>query len=210
MKNIILFILLCICSISIHAQESLKNSITASIMRLEKNSQTIHNNLNFKFMTGIGYQRHFNRWSVGIKYEHGYNKIEDTNRRGQCSDCYVGTGNIKEDNIYLTSNYSAIDLFNSRLKLNIGMSIYYSYLNYSGDFGGGFAGGIWRENKTYNTFGFAPNISIVYYPIEYLFISIDATYRVGWSKTYNSPSNQHSSGNEFVLTAPELKIGVRF
>lgn len=210
MKKLILLILIGICAYTGHAQETFKNSISTSLIRLERNSQTSHHSLNLKFLAGIEYQRVFNKWSIGIKYEHGYNKIEDISRRGECYDCFAGTGYMKEDNVYLTGNYSVFNLFNNRLKFNIGLSLYYSYLNYSGDYSGGISGAGKRENSTYNTFGFAPNIAIVFYPIDYLFISVDATYRVGWSKEFNSLNNQHSNINEFVITVPELKIGVRF
>lgn len=210
MKKFILLSLIGISSYTAHTQEPLKNSISTSLIRLERNSQTVHHNFNLKFVTGLEYQRHFNRWSVGIKYEHGYNKIKDIARYQSCYDCIYGTGYMKEDNVYLTSNYSAFNLFNNQLKFNIGLSVYYSQRNYSGDFWGGYSGGFWRKNSTYNTFGFAPNISIAYYPIDYLFISLDATYRIGWSKMLSFQSYQKSNVNEFVLTSPELKIGVRF
>lgn len=210
MKKLILLLLIGILSYTGNSQETLKNSISTSLLRLERNSQTDHHNLNLKFMTGIEYQRNVNRWNIGVKYEHGYNKIEDIGRHGECYDCFTGTGYMKEDNVYLTSNYSVFNIFNNRLKFNIGMSIYYSYLNYSGDYYGGVSGAGKRENSTYNTFGFAPNISIVYSPTEYLFIAVDASSRIGWSQKFNSQNNQHSRINEFVLTAPELKIGVRF
>jgi hypothetical protein len=161
-----------------------------------------------KFMTGIEYQRSMNKWSFGVKYEHGFNKIEEypTN----CYDCFYGTGYMREDNIYLTANYSIFDLLNSRLKLNTGLSLYYSNLNFSGDYGGGFSGTGARVNSTYNTFGLAPNISIVYYPIDRLFISVNSNIRYGWSQKLDVNSNKDSKTKEYVITAPELKIGVNF
>jgi hypothetical protein len=101
-------------------------------------------------------------------------------------------------------------MFNSRLKLNTGASLYYSNLNFSGDYQGGFSGRGTRENSTYNTFGVAPSLSILYYPIERLFISLNSNLRYGWSTKFDANSNRYRKVNEFVITAPELKIGVNF
>lgn len=210
MKKLIFLFLLSIFATSIHAQETLKNSISTSLLRFERNSQTNKNQFNLKILTGIAYKRHFNRWSVGIKYEHGHNIIGDTLRRGECFDCYYGIGYMREDNIYITGDYTALQLFQSCLQLNVGFDLYYSHLNYSGDFSGGFFGGIWRENRTYNTFGFSPHIEIAYYPIKYLFIAVDASFRLGWGNFSDRENKEHSPANEFVLTSPELRIGVQF
>lgn len=159
-------------------------------------------------MSGVEYQRLVNKWSFGIKYEHGLNKIEEFPTA--CADCFYGTGYMREDNIYLTSNYSFLNLFNSRLKLNAGVSLYYSNLKFSGDYQGGLSGGGKRANSTYNTFGVAPSLSILYYPIERLYISLNSNLRYGWSKEFETNTHQDRKVNEFVITAPELKIGVNF
>jgi hypothetical protein len=207
MKRIILLIISIYC-LEASAQEIEKNSLSTSLIRLEKNSQTIDGDYNLKFMTGIEYQRFGNKWSFGIKYEHGFNKIEEYPTT--CADCFYGTGYMREDNIYLTTNYSILNLFNSRLKLNTGVSLYYPNINFSGDYQGGITGGGTRENSTYNTFGVAPSLSILYYPIERLFISLNSNLRYGWSTEFDAKSNQDRKVNEFVITAPELKIGVNF
>ena len=207
MKRIILFIISIYC-LQASAQEIQKNSLSTTLIRLEKNSQTTEGDYELKFMTGVEYQRFGNQWSFGIKYEHGFNKIEEY--RTNCADCFYGTGYMREDNIYLTTNYSILNLFNSRLKLNTGVSLYYSNLNFSGDYQGGLSGRGKRDNSTYNTFGVAPSLSILYYPTERLFISLNSNLRYGLSKEFDANSNQDRKVNEFVITAPELKIGVNF
>ncbi len=207
MKRIILVLISIFC-LEASAQEIQKNSLSTCLIRLEKNSQTLYGDYKLKFMTGIEYQRFVNKWSFGIKYEHGFNKIEENPRK--CSDCFYGTGYMREDNIYLTTNYSILNLVNSRLKLNTGVSLYYSNLHFSGDFQGGITGGGTRVNSTYNTFGVAPSLSIIYFPIERLFISLNANFRYGWSREFDSNSNKNRKVNEFVTTAPELKIGMNF
>lgn len=207
MKKIILSII-SICCLEASAQEIQKNALSTSLIRLEKNSQTFYGDYKLKFMTGIEYQRFVNKWSYGIKYEHGFNKIKEDPTN--CNDCFYGTGYMREDNIYLTINYSILDLYNSRLKLNTGLSVYYSNLNFSGDYQGGMSGGGTIANSTYNTFGLAPSISLIYYPTKRLFISLNSNLRYGWSNEFNANSNQYRKINEYVLTAPELKIGVNF
>jgi hypothetical protein len=112
MKRIILLIISIYC-LEASAQEIEKNSLSTSLIRLEKNSQIIDGDYKLKFMTGIEYQRFENKWSFGIKYEHGFNKMEEYPKK--CADCFYGTGYMREDNIYLTTNYSILSLFNSRL-----------------------------------------------------------------------------------------------
>ncbi|RYM30851.1 hypothetical protein ERX46_17365 [Brumimicrobium glaciale] len=208
MKKAILLIALGFFSLKGNAQEQLRNSISVPLIRLEANSQTLNGDLNLKFMTGIEYQRFINKWSFGVKYEHGYNKIEENPTN--CYDCFYGTGFMREDNVYLSANYSILDFFNSKLKLNTGLAVYYSNLNFSGDYQGGFSGTGKRENSTFNTFGLAPSISIIYYPTERLFISVNSNIRYGWSQEFDANSNQDRKTKEYVLTTPELKVGVRF
>jgi len=94
--------------------------------------------------------------------------------------------------------------------INVGLSLYYSNLNYSGQFEGGFSGIGTRVDKTYNTLGLAPTLSVNYYPIERLFISLSTNTRFGISNEYNASNNQNHKTNEFVINAPELRIGVKF
>ena len=212
MKKLLLFVFFGFFISNLFGQNTFKNALSTSLIRLEKNSQLNHNNFNFKFVTGLEYQRIFNKWRFGIRYEHGYNKINDVNRKGTCYDCIGGTGYLREDNIMLTTNYTLFNLFKSHLKLNIGLGIYYSYSNYSGQFFGGVSGGLHRENTTYNTFGLAPTASVLYYPIERLFIGLKTSARFGISKKHN-PFNYvepDSKVYEFVYTVPELTIGVSF
>lgn len=90
------------------------------------------------------------------------------------------------------------------------MDIYYSNINYYGYFSGGFSGGGKHLNSFYNTFGFSPNISIKYTPTSRLFFSLDASNRFGWSSWYEKVSDREKIVKEFVVTAPEFKIGVTF
>ena len=208
MKKIFLLLLITLFSLNSNAQEEQKNSLNISLIRLEKNSQTLYGDYKLKFVTGIEYQRFVNDWSFGIKYEHGFNKIEEYPIN--CYDCFYGTGYLREDNIYLMTNYSLLNLFNSRFKLNTGVGLYYSNSNYSGNFQGGLWGSGSRVNSTFNTFGLTPGVSIVYFPIPRLFLSLNSSFRFGWSKEYDAQFNQYREVSEFVITAPELKIGVNF
>lgn len=209
MKKIITLTIIGFFSFHGVAQNKYKNSFTTSFIRMEKNSQTLYGNFNLKFITGIEYKRLVNKWSFGIKYDHGFNKIKEYPI--SCADCYIGTGYMREDNIYLTTNYSLLNLANSKLKLLMGLNLYYSNLNFSGEYLGGFSGVGTRKNSTYNTIGLAPSVSIIYYPIERFFISINSNLRFGKSSKLDFYSIiQKQKTNEFVITVPEFKIGVNF
>lgn len=184
------------------------NSLSTSLIRLEKNSQTIYGKFNLKFMSSIEYQRTIENWSFGVKYEHGLNKINE-----DCENCYdhfYGTGYLREDNFYLSGSYSFAQLFNSKLKIYSGLSIYYSNLNYAGNFSGGLSGEGTRKDITYNTIGVAPIFTIKYFPIDRLFISVNSNLRFGLSNVYNVVTKQYLKSKEFVINAPELRIGVKF
>lgn len=180
-------IILVLCFFSLQAQKAPKNSISTSLIRLEKNRLSMQSTLKMKYLAGIEYQRLMNKWSFGIKYEYGFNALEVSGE--SCSDCYYGTGYLREKNIYLTSYYAVFDLFASRLKLNTGLGIYYSKMNYSGDFQGGFTGDGRRINANISTWGIAPNISAVYYPTTRLFIAVQANVRTGRSQAKDIYSN---------------------
>lgn len=190
------------------SQEFTQNQLIISLIRLEKNSQSLYSDFQLKFMTGVEYQRSFGKWNVGIKVEHGYNKMIFNNF--PCADCLYGDGYIREDNLYLTTNYSLVQLLQNRLRLNTGVGLYYSNLNFSGDFQGGIAGGVLRIDTRYNTVGIAPSISVVFYPIDKLFIALNSSMRMGLGNKSTFSSDHLQKAHEVVLTIPELKIGVNF
>lgn len=187
--------------------QSPKNSLSTSLFRYENNSQAIYGKLNGKFLSGIEYQRILNRWSFGLKYEHGLNKIEE--RCEGCFDASQGTAYIKEDNIYLSGYYSFPKLFQANLEFYSGLSVYYSHLNYSGAFIGGWNGSHDR-NSTYNTLGICPSIGFKYFPLTQLFIAINSSYRVGKSEVKDQIRNSKTKGGESILNIAELRVGVRF
>jgi hypothetical protein len=207
MRKIVLS-LICLCSLEVSAQDFHKNTLSTSLLRLESNSQTIHNQYKLKIMNGIEYQRLVNKWSFGLKYEHGLNKIEEY--PSFCYDCFFGTGYLREDNFYLTSNYSVLNLFHSRLKLNTGLSFYYSNLNFSGNYTGGFSGGGTKVNSTFNTIGFAPTLSLSYFPTQRIVVTLNSMVRLGWSREFKASTSTSIQTGEHVVTAPELRVGFKF
>jgi hypothetical protein len=208
MKKIILLSLLITCVFEGKAQNNLNNTISTSLIRWEKNSQTIYGKFNLKFVAGVEYQRTIKNWNFGVKYEHGLNRINEDCEN--CADHYYGTGYMRENNFYLTGNYSFAKMFQSKLIFSSGLSIYYSNLNYTGNFSGGFSGFGTRKDDTYNTIGLSPIFNIKYFPIDRLFISLNTNIRFGLSNEYDVVNKQNNKRNEFVINAPELRIGVKF
>jgi len=205
MKKFITLYLIVFTTINATAQNKLNNSLSTSLIRFEKNSQSVNNIFTLKFLSGIAYQRTFNKWDFGFKYEYGLNAIKDIKKNG--NDFYNGTGLMKESNFYVTSHYSFANYFNSKIVLSTGLSLYYSYINYSGVFSGGLSGNQIKVNNTYNTIGFSPNFNIKYYPINRLFIALNTNIRYG----FNSSNDKFTLKiREVVVNSPELRIGVKF
>lgn len=156
--------------------------------------------MEIKFLTGIECQRIMDKWILGVKYEHGFNKVDEYPRN--CTDCYDGTGYIREHNVYLTANKSILNAFNSKLKINAGAGVYYSNIHFTGDYEGGINAKFIRVNATYNSIGLSPSLAINYYPIEKLFISLHSGSRLGMSKLKRADTHRIYYTSEFVLTAP--------
>jgi hypothetical protein len=208
MKKLLFLSLLLTSAFTAKAQDNYTHSLSTSLIRLEKNSQTIYGKFHLKFVTGLEYQQSSKNWNFGVKYEHGLNTINE--RCKNCGDHYSGIGYIREDNFYLSGNYSFANVFQSKLIFSSGLSIYYSNLNYTGDFSGGITGSGTRKDATYTTIGLSPVFTINYFPIDRLFISLNTNVRFGLSNEYNAVIKQNNKRKEMVTTAPELKIGVKF
>jgi hypothetical protein len=208
MRKIILLLSIAFSALTGYSQEQNLNSLSTSFVRLEKMSSNMNGAFYLKFITGLEYQRQLNKWSFGVRLEHGFNKFEESGEN--CYDCFYGTSYLRESNAFLTSNYALLSLFDSKLKLNTGLGFYYTNRNQTANLQGGISGGGLRINSNFNLLGFAPSLSVVYFPIPRLFISLNATTRFGWGKELDVENNQVNTVRENVVTAPELRIGVRF
>jgi hypothetical protein len=207
MKKLTLLSLLLLASLAGNAQEKLKNTLSTSIIRRESNSQSLYGNYQTKFLSGLEYTRSVGKWSFGIKGERGLTEFYDD--CSTCYDHYYGTAYIKEHNLYLTTYYSFLHFFDSKLIFNGGMDLYYSKLHYYGDFDGGYTFVGNRADDKYKTVGLSPHLSISYFPIKRLFISINSNVRIGVGEM-NGWYSDSQGFNEFVINALEWRVGVRF
>jgi hypothetical protein len=193
------------------SQSELNNALSTSLFRVESNSQTMNHNYANKFVTGVEYQRFFGDWALGVALEHGYNKVDD--RCFNCYDAYNGTGYLKESSVFLRANYAFVRLFKSKVVFNAGAGIYYSNINYSGLFDGGFSGERKDIRNQYDLFGISPELSIQYFPTERFFISLNSNIKVGYGMvdvekvSLVSEENYISDG---AFKPIEFKVGVRF
>lgn len=208
MRKVLLLLSLVFLTLTSYSQEQNLNSLSTSFVRLEKMSSNMHGAYSLKFITGLEYQRQLNKWSFGVRLEHGFNKFEEGGKN--CYDCFYGTSFLRESNAFLASNYSLLSLFDAKVKLNTGLGVYYANRNLTANLQGGISGGGLRINSNFNILGFAPSLSVVYFPIPRLFISLNATARFGWGKELEVENNQVNAVRENVVTAPELRIGVCF
>ncbi len=201
-------LMLCLFSaLNVQAQESPKNSLSTSLVRYERNSTTINNYFQVKIFTGLEYQRIFNKWQLGLKYEHGLNKINDS-PKNDYGDIYI-KGFLQEDNVYLTSNYTFASLFSSKFTISTGLSLYYSKAYYFGLTLGGNINHTKRFDDNYSSYGISTQININYCPTQKLFISLQSSARFGKGHLYNI-STFKSPRDEYAYILPELKIGVKF
>lgn len=208
MKKFLLLLFLAILMQTGFSQQVSKNSLSTMLLRREYWGHSISSNAQIKFFTGLEYQRYVNRWSFGVRFEHGLNGLLADGKK--CSDCLTGIGYLREHNVFLTANYSILSLFESKLKINTGMGVYFALLNYSGSFQGGLRGGGARIDKTYRMIGIAPNVAIVYSPVSPFFITLNTKFRIGTGKIEDAEIGVTSGSKELMITAPELCVGVRF
>ena len=112
MKKLISLYLFLLACLSGYSQEQLKNTLSTSIIRRESNSQSMYGNYQTKFLSGLEYTRAVGKWSFGLKAERGFTDFyEDCN----CNDHFYGTAYIKEHNLYLTSYYTFLQFFDSKI-----------------------------------------------------------------------------------------------
>ncbi|MBL4862588.1 MAG: hypothetical protein JKY09_06180, partial [Crocinitomicaceae bacterium] len=99
---------------------------------------------------------------------------------------------------------------NAKFQLFTGSDLYYSNINYSGDFQGGLSGGGERLDDNYHSFGVLHRLGIHFYPISSVRITLITSYRLGftWHKGINDTDFQRFT--ESSKTIPEVKIGFLF
>lgn len=210
MRNKIILLLLLFSS-TVFAQEDQKNKhvLSTVLFKLESNSQTFHFDLEPKVSyIDLEYERIFNRWSWSTNIGYGLARIKDDCRK--CADHFSGIGYLQEYYLFTGVNYRITRKLISRFQFFIGTDLYYSYLNYSGNFGGGFSGkGIQRDDKN-NSFGVRQRIGIHFYAVPRLRITLTTSSRLGysWEKPINSSEFRQTI--EISITAPELKVGYLF
>lgn len=161
-----------------------------------------------KFITGIAYQRLFNKWAVGVKYEHGLNTVNEQCKN--CADALYGTAYLHEDNFYITSDYYFLSGMDAHLLLSAGIDLYYARLRYNGHLEGGFTGEGAVVNNLYRTVGVNPHAGITYFPTRWVFLSLGSGIRYGFSQVDDLIDKNGTTRKEWVVKAPELSIGFRF
>lgn len=196
--------LFCFFGIIGYSQTEPKYSFSTSLLRYEKSDNFMYPEFIPKIMAGFEIQQIHKKYSFGFKYEYGYNDKEETCEK--CNDHLEGTAYMRENNVYLNAHRTLLTLTDSMIKLNAGLSVYYSNLYYYGTFYGGFTGRDRRViNQNIHNLGLMPFIGLQIFPVKKIFLSIQGSYRQGLVKF-----NQRYYWPESTLMAPEFKIGVIF
>jgi hypothetical protein len=205
-KRLLAFVVFIFFMTTLSAQEKYTNVMSTSLIRLENDLNMPFGKFNAKFMAGFEYQKHVKKFLWGFKYEHGINQHFDEFGIN-CDECYIGRIYTREDNFYLNVHYPLMKNKRESLILNSGIAAYYANINRSGMVGTGFEGTeVKFINYTRHHIGMAPSLTMQYFPHKQFFLALNSTLRMGLvpMKKYNR--NYH----EFVITAPELRMGICF
>ncbi len=207
MKKIIILPLLLICIYGFTQVEiEKKNILNTTPFKYEKVTHTLQGKLNPKFYTSIGYERIVNNWSWKISIQHSFNKIDE--ECINCADHFYGKGYLRENNIFTGFNYRFLG--NSKFQLSIGSDVYYSNVNFSGDFEGGIDGAGTRINNNFRGLGFSHHFGVHFSPISILRISLISSYSYGLSWLKKVDGKVYVQNTESAYAIPEVKIGYLF
>jgi hypothetical protein len=188
------------------------NEIGIIPFKIEKNSETLNNHFEPKFLTGLYYQHSFKRFHWLVAAEYGENSIDDG--CNSCADHLYGTGILEELNLHLGFGAqwyipikSGVFQPSVRLKAS-GMATNY-LIRYEGGFSG--AGGY--SDRRHYFIGGAFETGVAYYHSSNFVFKLDYSLRMGsaWSKkgypTVNDPYIRRNWGG---IVALQLSVGYSF
>lgn len=207
MKALILLVPIFLVS-TLYAQDKNSNAISLNLFKLESNQTTINHSLEPKLVSGITYERYLRSWSWLTKVEYGKNAIDD--HCNSCADVLMGTGSLKEFNVLTGIAYTTNRLGDSKLKWSFETDLYFSYMNYSGVFTGGWSGGFSALDMNYYVGGLQLLSGLHYYFLSYIRLTLSVYGRFGIGKAENSILNKTFDQGDLSLALPQIQIGFEF
>jgi hypothetical protein len=193
------------------AQESQfkQNYLGFTFFEMEANAETLHDNLEPKFVTSLTYERLFSsKWSFVNRVDYSENILDDNCRT--CNDAVYGIGQMKEFDfsagIKRTFKSEKIEKWSCSSEL----LSYYSWLSYTGDFQGGWSGGFYNYYAYRHAWGAGLRIGINFHPIPAMICSVSANYRLAYGWYYHPYAGSLDQDVTGSYTFPELRVGFLF
>jgi hypothetical protein len=193
------------------AQESQfkQNYLGFTFFEMEANAETLHDNLEPKFVTALTYERLFSsKWSFVNRVDYSENILDDNCRT--CNDAVYGIGQMKEFDfsagIKRTFKSEKIEKWSCSSEL----LSYYSWLSYTGDFQGGWSGGFYNYYAYRHAWGAGLRIGINFHPIPAMICSVSANYRLAYGWYYHPYAGSLDQDVTGSYTFPELRVGFLF
>lgn len=187
--------------------KELKNAIGVSFFVLEQTSETLNPTLAPKFVFGADYNRYFSNWSWIWGMESGKNSI---NEDPGCCDFFYGKGKMTEFTVSTGLRYTFLQKKKFFIKPLLESDLYYSYIRYAGDFGGGFSGDGIKLDKSYNVAGLTFKAGFSVYPIQKISITVLASARHGWGTVKDHYDYKTEPVQCAALTVIHLGAGYLF
>jgi hypothetical protein len=208
--RLIIFNLIITLSLTIYGQadQQLNKETGMSFFTIDRNPETLNHRLEPKFVYGIYFNRYFSNLSWISNLEFGKNVINDNCPR--CADTFYGKGKMTELIISSGLRYSFLKQRSLIIKPFIESDLYYSYVLYKGDFGGGFTGAGIKVDKSYNTFGILVRAGLSFYPVHKISLTISSSSRFGTGTVNNHYQNSHDIISCSTMSALQIRLGYLF
>ncbi|MBK9593341.1 MAG: hypothetical protein IPO32_18200 [Crocinitomicaceae bacterium] len=143
--RIILLFVAALCGVFSFAQDTptKQNYLGFTFFELEANGESLHDNLEPKFVTSLTYERLFSsKWSVVNRIDYCENELNDNCRN--CNDAVYGIGQMKEFDVSTGIKRTFKSVKIEKWSWSSELLSYYSWLSYTGDFQGGWSGGFYN------------------------------------------------------------------
>lgn len=191
------------------SDSTLRNELGFTILRLERNSETINHSSHFKALTGMYFIRSFGKgFGWEMKAEYGDNTVDDDCQG--CADHFSGPGVMTEINVASGVRKTFFEGKWSRLKPFIQLNVNASRIRYSGNFSGGFTGAGLRLDHTSYYIGPELRFGLELYPNSRIPITLSHGYKLGWGTTRNNRKETSQNMQRWSATRLELRVGYLF
>lgn len=190
-----------------------RHQLGMTFFKLEQNEETLNNQFEPKFYTGLFYEFKPRKFSWYSSVEWGENEIIENCKN--CADLPYGNMIMKELNVFSGIGYhQSVPLFKRGFDFLFRVKGFASAINYSGRYEGGFSGGVYSRDRRYYILGLQLEAGVAYAFTDHFLFRLDCAFRAGksWQKD-KYPLNQSVSSSKYLsgaYTLPSIGLGYRF